>query len=154
MTGNEATGSPLVTLSSSGARTVLVPSADLGPAQSFFRLFTRRFTKLQLLMPGETAAPGTASGKTGTPDPQQAGIPFTVTVNAVDANWRLAATADDIVDITSSDATATLPADAALTGGTATFTVTFGTAGTATVTASDVSDATKTANTGTPTTVN
>ncbi len=154
LTGNEATGSPLVTLSSSGARTVLVPSADLGPAQSFFRLFTRRFTKLQLLMPGETAAPGTASGKTGTPDPQQAGIPFTVTVNAVDANWRLAATADDIVDITSSDATATLPADAALTGGTATFTVTFGTAGTATVTASDVSDATKTANTGTPTTVN
>ena len=88
-------------------------------------------------MPGETAAPGTALGKTGTPDPQQAGIAFTVTVNAVD-------------DITSSDATATLPADAALSGGTATFSVTFGTAGTATVTASDVTDATKTANTGTP----
>ncbi len=122
--------------------------------QSFFRLFTRRFTKLQLLMPGETAAPRTALGKTGTPDPQQAGIAFTVTVNAVDASWRLAATADDTVDITSSDATATLPADAALSGGTATFSVTFGTAGTATVTASDVSDATKTANTGTPTTVN
>ncbi len=105
-------------------------------------------------MPGETAAPVTALGKTGTPDPQQAFIPFAVTVSAVDSNWNLAATAHDTLDITSSDATATLPADAALSGGTATFSVTFGTAETATVTASDVSDATKTANTGTPTTVN
>jgi len=105
-------------------------------------------------MPGETAAPRTALGKTGTPDPQQVGILFNVTVNAVDANWNLAATADDTVDITSSDATATLPSDAALSGGTVTFSVAFSTAGTATVTASDVTDATKTANTGAPTTVN
>ena len=40
-------------------------------------------------MPGETAAPGTASGKTGTPTARAAGAPFTVTVNAVDANWNL-----------------------------------------------------------------
>src|SRR5438093_651818 len=31
------------------------------------------FSKLQLLVPGETAAPGTASGKTGTPSSQAAG---------------------------------------------------------------------------------
>src|SRR5256886_7434461 len=47
------------------------------------------FTKLQLLVPGETAAPGTGSGKTGTPTAQTAGTAFTVTVNAVDANWYL-----------------------------------------------------------------
>src|SRR5439155_4619663 len=44
------------------------------------------FTKLQLLMPGETAAPGTASGKTGTPKGQRAGAAVTVTADAVDAN--------------------------------------------------------------------
>jgi hypothetical protein len=39
-------------------------------------------------MPGETAAPGTSAGKTGTPLNQKAGIPFQVTVKAVDANWH------------------------------------------------------------------
>src|SRR5438128_8145937 len=42
------------------------------------------FTKLQLLMPGETAAPGTASGKTGTPN-GTAGNAVTVTGKAVEA---------------------------------------------------------------------
>jgi len=105
-------------------------------------------------MPGETAAPGTASGKTGTPDQQTAGAAFNVTVNAVDANWNPAPYASDhTIHITSSDGGATLPPDAFLTGGTATFSVTL-TAGTATVTASDITDATKTANTGSSTTVN
>ena len=59
-----------------------------------------------------------------------------------------------MVSITSSDITATLPADGALMTGTATFSVTFGTAGIWTVTATDVTDGTKTPNTGTPTTAN
>ena len=42
------------------------------------------FARLQVLLPGETAAPGTSSGKTGTPNAQTAGIPFYVTVNACD----------------------------------------------------------------------
>src|SRR5439155_120930 len=42
------------------------------------------FAKLQLLMPGETAAPGSASGKTGAPTALTAGTPVNVTVNAVD----------------------------------------------------------------------
>jgi hypothetical protein len=46
------------------------------------------FSKLQLLAPGETAAPGSATGKTGTPVAQTAGTSFNVTVNAVDANWK------------------------------------------------------------------
>src|SRR5206468_1409896 len=81
------------------------------------------FTKLQLLMPGETAAPGTASGKTGTPN-VTAGNAFTVTVNAVDANWYLVNTVTDTVGITSSDTNAVLPGNAALSSGTQTFSVT------------------------------
>ena len=42
------------------------------------------FAQLQLLVPGETAAPGTASGVTGTPAPAYVNGPLQVTVNAVD----------------------------------------------------------------------
>jgi hypothetical protein len=117
----------------------------------FYRLIKRPFVQLQVLMPGETAAPNTPTGKTGTPDPQAVGTSFNVTVNAVDAVWNVVTSATDTVDITSSDSTASLPADAALVNGTGSFTVTFGQAGTWTVTATDVTDATKTANTGSPT---
>src|SRR5207248_1758303 len=111
------------------------------------------FAKLQLLAPGETTAPGTASGKTGAPTSQAAGTAFSVTVNAVDANWNLVNT-NDTVGITSSDSNATLPGNAALSAGTQTFSVTLRTAGTATITATDVTDGTKTASTSPSITVN
>ncbi|WP_293299306.1 hypothetical protein, partial [Pedobacter sp. UBA4863] len=43
---------------------------------------TGAFTKLQLLLPGETAAPGTLTGKTGTLADMTAGVRFPVTVRA------------------------------------------------------------------------
>src|SRR5204862_356610 len=98
------------------------------------------FAKLQLLAPGETAAPGTPTGKTGSPSAQTAGTAFSVTVRAVDADWNLIST-NDTVAISSSDANATLPANASLTSGSSTFSVTLKTAGSATVTASDVTHA-------------
>src|SRR2546426_3514810 len=104
------------------------------------------FTKLQLLVPGETAAPGTVSGKTGTPTAQTAGTPFTVTVNAVDPNWNVVSSTDT-VGITSSNGGATLPGNAALVAGTKTFSVTLNTAGNWTVTASDITTPAMTANT-------
>src|SRR5260370_36996884 len=104
------------------------------------------FPKLQILAHEETAAPGTSSGKTGTPSGQPAGTAFNVTVNAVDANWNLINTISDTVGITSSDGNATLPANAALAAGTRAFSVTLKTIGSATVTASDISDISKTAN--------
>jgi hypothetical protein len=104
------------------------------------------FAKLQLLVPGEAAAPGTTTGKTGTPIAQTAGTPFMVTVNAVDANWNLLSSTQT-VGITSSDSAATLPANAALVAGTRTFSVTLNTVGSRTVTATDITDGTKTANT-------
>src|SRR6185436_8081369 len=60
-----------------------------------------------------------------------------VTVNAVDANWNLINT-NDTVAITSTDANAVLPANAALVSGSKTFSVTLKTAGSATVTSCNV----------------
>src|SRR5207249_3240390 len=97
------------------------------------------FVKLQLLVPGGTAAPGTSSGKTGTPNAATAGTAFTVTVNAVDTNWNVVSTVSDNVGITSSDSNAALPANSTLSSGTKTFSVTLKTAGSATVTASSAS---------------
>src|SRR5206468_5135012 len=66
------------------------------------------FAKLQLLAPGETAAPGTAKGKSGPPPAVTVGAPFNITVNAVDDFWNIVNTVTDTVGITSSDANAGL----------------------------------------------
>ena len=72
----------------------------------------------------------------------------------MDANWNLVNSASDTVGITSSDGNASLPANAALSSGTQTFNVTFKTAGSQTVTASDVTNGGISPNTGAATTVN
>lgn len=156
LTGNGWKESGAATLLLANGRKVLVAPADRpGSGQGFYRLIKRQFTRLQVLMPGETAAPGTATGKTGTPDPQTAGVPFNVTVNAVDDAWHLITlAANDMINITSSDSSAVMPADAALVGGTKTFSVTFGMSGSFTITATDATDTTKKADTGTATTTN
>src|SRR5206468_4721818 len=95
------------------------------------------FAKLQLLVPGETATPGTPAGKSGAPNSQTAGAAYSVTVNAVDANWNLINT-NDTVAISSTDTNAALPGNAALVSGSKSLSVTLKTAGSATLTASDV----------------
>jgi hypothetical protein len=124
--------------------------AALGGSETnaaYFQLIKRAFTGLQVLLPGETPAPGTATGKTGTPAQQQVGVAFDVTVNAVDATWHRVNNVTDTVSLTSSDPSATLPVPAALVGGTGTFSVTLGSAGTFTVTATDDTDGSKTPDT-------
>src|SRR5262249_44738503 len=101
------------------------------------------FAGLQLLVPGETAAPATASGKTGAPTARTAGTAFTVTVNAVDNFLNAINSAADTVPLASTDANAALPPDMALVGGSATLSVTLKTAGPQTLTASDATDGTK-----------
>jgi hypothetical protein len=76
-----------------------------------------------------------------------------VTVNAVDDNWNVVSSTDTVA-ITSSDGAVTLPANAALVAGTKDFSVTLNTAGTKTVTASDITDGSLTANTSPSITVN
>jgi len=87
------------------------------------------FTRLQVLLPGETAAPGTSSGKTGSARAQTAGIPFTVTVRACDDAWATVSSVTHSIQILASDASATLPAPAQLSSGVGTFSVTFNAGG-------------------------
>jgi len=102
------------------------------------------FTKLLTLAPGEAAAPGTATGKTGTPTNQLPDTAFNLTVRAVDDNWNFVNTAADTVAISSSDIFAALPINAPLVAGTKQFTIKLSEAGaTGTVTASDVTNALK-----------
>jgi len=98
------------------------------------------YTKLQVLMPGETAAPGTSTGKTGTARAQVTGIPFNITVRACDATWNTVTTISNSIQITSTNATATLPAPQQLTNGQMTVSVTFNAAGTFTIQAHDQTD--------------
>lgn len=148
LTGPDSTNGTFTTFSSAGSRFVLLPGSVLGTnLPIYLRLKQQVFTKLQVLLPGETAAPGTLTGKTGTPDVQHVGVGFSVTVNAVDNNWSLIPSITDTVHIVSTDTAALLPADAALVAGTGTFTVILQTTGTFTVTASDVTDATKSSST-------
>lgn len=123
-----------------------LPAGD----EAFFRMTKYPFVKLQVLMPGETAAPFTTTGKTGTPTAQTAGVPFNIIVNAVDQFWNIT-DSSDVVGLTSNDAAFGAPASAALVGGSKTFSVNFGFTGTWTVTATDETDGTKTPNTGSPT---
>lgn len=142
-----AAGSNTMTATSSGLSGSPVTFTATGTAGNA--------TKLQVLLPGETAAPGTVSGKTGAPTAQTAGSAVTVTVNAVDANWNVVTTATPTIAITSSDTNASLPSNAALTAGTNTFSVTFKTAGSRTVTATDQAPSgALTASTSTAVTVN
>ena len=104
--------------------------------------FAGPYTKLQVLMPGETAAPGTPSGKTGTASAQTSGVPFQVTVRACDDTWATVAGNTHTIQIQSSDASATLPIPAQLVNGTGSFTVRFNAGGAFTVIAHDQTDPT------------
>ncbi|MFC4230356.1 beta strand repeat-containing protein [Parasediminibacterium paludis] len=112
------------------------------------------FTKLQILMPGETAAAGTISGKIGNPTIQTRGIPFNVVVNGVDAYWNTVSNVSDNIAITSTDGSAFLPPNSGLVNGTNMFSVALNMVGAVTVTATDMSDGSKTANTSASITVN
>lgn len=117
----------------------LLTIAALLPAGS---VLAQPYTQLQVLLPGETAAPNTGTGKVGAPLTQTVGIPFTITVRACDANWNTVSTITNIVQITSSDGTASLPSNTALTGGTAQLSVTLNASGSFTISADDQTDPT------------
>ena len=86
------------------------------------------FSKLLVLLPGESSAPGTATGRSGTAS-ATAGSSTAVRVYAADDYFNPVGGVTDTVGITCSDANAVLPADAALVDGTNTFDLTFKTGG-------------------------
>lgn len=100
------------------------------------------YTKLQVLLPGETAAPGTASGKTGAPVAQTAGVPFTIRVRACDATWHTVTSITHIVQVASTDVSASLPSPSQLVAGEIQLAVTLNAGGSFTFSASDESDPT------------
>ena len=110
-----------------------------GETAGYWRLKQREFSKLQILLPGETAAPGTATGKTGTPDPQPLYGNFNITINAVSDDWALVRNVSDTVTFSSTDSQL-LAEDITLVNGSATAAINMGTVGTHTITASDLTN--------------
>ena len=100
------------------------------------------FTRLQVLLPGESAAPGTLTGKTGTPAAQTVGVPFTVSIRACDDDWHTVTTVTDAVAWQTTDQSAYLPGNTTLSAGLVTAEVTFNAAGTFTISGQDLSDQT------------
>lgn len=98
------------------------------------------FSQLQVLLPGETAAPGSPDGKAGSPDAQVTGVPFTVLVRACDADWNTVDSVGDVVLLTSTAGSAVLPEPSVLIGGQASFVVELPSVGTSQFTAHDQSD--------------
>ena len=96
------------------------------------------FTKLQILLPGETAAPGTATGKTGTPSAQTAGGSLQRHRQRGRRQLEPRQLHRHRRRSPRTDANATLPANTALVAGTKTFSVTPKTAGSTTFTATDI----------------
>jgi hypothetical protein len=142
LSGNTNLPVPVTSYTSGSTMKVLASSASLPNAtQTFFAARKLVATQLQVLMPGETNAPFTTTGKIGKPNDQPSGSYVTVTVNAVDADWSVVSSCLDTVHLTSSDSGAVIPNDAALVNGTATFEVLLVTAGNQTVTAADVTNA-------------
>jgi hypothetical protein len=129
--------SPLLT---GGVKWALIPSASLPASKdNFFALVKRTFGQLQVLLPGETNAPGTPTGKIGTPTTVSlgAGGNCVVTINAVDSTFHIAHVSGDMISLSSTDGSAFIPGAAALVNGSVTEQVTFGSTGIFTVTASD-----------------
>ncbi|HWX21186.1 MAG TPA: hypothetical protein VN578_14900 [Candidatus Binatia bacterium] len=146
------------TLVVGATKKVVVPRTVLPDANhSYFKMIKRVATKLQVLMPGETNAPGTLTGKIGTPDVQPISTVAYVTINAVDDSWTIVKSVTDQVQLTGcTDISAYLyPSAVALVNGTtSTPYVLFQTApGSFTVTASDVTNPSVAAGTSAATTV-
>jgi len=150
---------PITVNSTPGIGSVLVPGADLlNTNVSFFRLNGQSFIQLQILMPGETNAPGTVTGKTGSPFPESLSNPngqFPVTINACDAYWSIISTVTDTITITSNDSTSSAPVGSpsagTMVGGTTQIYFNFGQTGTFTVTATDTTTTTIPSVTSSPT---
>ena len=137
--------------------TQLISAKDLQPGNNaFFAAIKRTFTQLLVVLPGQTLAPNTPTGVTGTPTPvslSSNGGEEVVTVYAVDADFNPVSGVTDTVAITTTDTSAFTPNNAALVNGVGSFNLYFQSTGSFTVTATDVTDSTKTASTSASVTV-
>lgn len=103
-----------------GSRTLTITSSQgVGGTSSAIQVSPAAFGRLAVVAPGETLAPGIfdtiePDGKLGTPQYQDAGVPFGVSVVATDGFWNPVAANDPTFPVrlqfASSDGAATLPA--------------------------------------------
>src|SRR5213075_2695501 len=133
--------------SKAGTPTITAAASGLTSGTQLETINAGAFVKLQLLVPSEIAAPGTATGKTGSATARTSGVAFNVTVNAVDANWNVVNNVSHTVALTATDSLATLPGNTSLVSGSKIFSVTLNTVGSASLTASDITDSNKTGST-------
>ncbi len=113
-----------------------------GLSGSALPTLTDPFVQLQVLLPGETNAPGTETGKTGTPTAQVPHVPFFVRVIAVGEDFTPVFSAD-LISLTRSDGLPG-PGHQSLASGLVTFAVTVAANSTLTFTAIDLTDQSKT----------
>ncbi len=118
---------------------ILVVGMMLVSLSFFSSAHAQTAKKLQILLPGMSAAPGTETGYTGAPEGQTSGVPFQIVVNAVDENWNRVSSNDQI-SISSSDPYASLPLPVVLENGSATLTVTLNSDGSQALSAHDDSN--------------
>jgi len=146
--------SPPTVVLTPGERAQIAKSTLPAGANAYFRLHKLVATQIQVLLPGESNAPNTVSGKSGSPTPISlgAGGVANVTVNACDANWNIVPVNGNNIVFSSSDGSASLPGNASFANGVATGTIGFSTTGPQTVTATPSS--TYPAATSSPVTVN
>jgi hypothetical protein len=102
------------------------------------------FARVLILAPGESPAPGTANGRTGTATDQSINYAFTCTVLATDQWWNPVGGVSDVVHISSDDPLATLPPDQAMVDGRADVTVRLARGGYDQISVTDVTNPAKT----------
>ncbi|MDD5302992.1 MAG: FlgD immunoglobulin-like domain containing protein, partial [Elusimicrobia bacterium] len=102
--------------------TTVTATASFATAAAALTVVPDALARLQVILAGEAAAPGSLTGKTGGASARVKGIPFSATVRAVDNYWNVISTITDTAALSISAASATLPAPQALSGGQAAFT--------------------------------
>jgi hypothetical protein len=105
------------------------------------------FSRVLILAPGESPAPGTATGRGGSATDQNINYAFTVTVLATDQWWNPVAGATDVVHITSGDPLAQLPPNQAMVNGRADMAMRLSTGGFQQISVTDVTQPSKTGST-------
>jgi hypothetical protein len=139
--------------------TQLISVNDLPAGNSaFFALVKRNFSQMLVLLPGESSAPGTLTGKSGSPTAQNTvNTVSSVIVLAVDSQFYPVGGITDSIQLSSSDGAAITPTPANMVNGTVTFTTFLfqtGGGGTQTITATDTTSTNIPAATSSPVVVN
>ena len=99
--------------------TVVTATTSFASASSVASVIPAGLARLQILLPGQSSSPGSATGKSGSPFARVRNIPFSATVRAVDLYWNVKSTVTDTVSLGA--ASAVLPAAAPLAAGQWTF---------------------------------